>query len=52
MRIGTVTVLAAAIFATVEIIEDIKPGAHHAVAVLAVAEFVENVNRSRILNGV
>jgi hypothetical protein len=41
--------LAAAVYAGIEIYEDMRPGAHHGVALLALAELVENMNRSRIL---
>ena len=47
--IGPTLFIAAAIFAAYELYEDIKPGAHHAVAVLALAELVENINRSKVL---
>lgn len=47
--LGAGIAIAAAGFAAVEIVEDMQPGAHHAVAVLAAAEFVENINRSRVL---
>jgi hypothetical protein len=49
VSLGSVVALAAAGFAVFEIFEDLQPGAHHAVAVLAAAEFVENINRSRML---
>jgi hypothetical protein len=41
--------LAAAGYAGIEIYEDMQPGAHHGVALLALAELVENMNRSRML---
>ena len=47
--IGPTLFIAAAVFAAYELYEDIKPGAHHAVAVLALAELVENINRSKVL---
>lgn len=46
---GTLIALAAAGFAAVELVEDMQPGVHHGVAVLAAAELVENINRSRVL---
>lgn len=49
IAVRTLIALAAASFAVVEIVEDMQPGGHHAVAVLAAAEFVENINRSRVL---
>jgi hypothetical protein len=50
--VGPAIAVAAAVYAGIEICEDLQPGAHHGVAVLALAELVENVNRSRILNRV
>ena len=48
--VGPACFVAAACFAAFEIYEDMRPGAHHAVAVLALAELVENVNRSKLMN--
>lgn len=48
--VGPLLFLAAAAFAAFEIYEDMKPSAHHAVAVLALAELVENLNNSKILD--
>lgn len=48
--VGPCIAVAAAIYAAIEICEDLRPGAHHGVAILALAELVENINRSRILN--
>lgn len=50
LLVGPLLFLAAAAFAAIEIYEDLKPGAHHAVAVLALAELVENLNNSKILD--
>jgi hypothetical protein len=47
--VGPTLFVAAAVFAAYELYEDLKPGAHHAVAVLALAELVENINRSKVL---
>ena len=47
--LGPFMFIAAAAFAAFEIYEDTKPGAHHAVAVLALAEFIENIDRSKVL---
>jgi len=41
---GPLIFLSAALFAATEIYDDLKPGAHHAVALLAVAELVENMS--------
>lgn len=49
-RLGVLIAVAAALYAAFEIYEDIQPGAHHAVAILALAEFVENLNQSKILH--
>ncbi|KAG7366129.1 hypothetical protein IV203_028799 [Nitzschia inconspicua] len=47
---GPCIAVAAAMYAAIEICADLRPGAHHGVAILALAELVENVNRSKILN--
>ncbi|KAG7352030.1 hypothetical protein IV203_008078 [Nitzschia inconspicua] len=47
---GPCIAVAAAMYAAIEICEDLRPGAHHGVAILALAELVENVNRSKVLN--
>jgi hypothetical protein len=47
---GALIALAAAGYAGIEIYEDMRPGAHHAVAMLALAELVENINRSKIIH--
>ena len=47
--IGMMVGLAAAMYAAIELIDDLKPGAHHGVALLAFAEMVENVNRAKVL---
>jgi len=47
--VGPLLFIAAACFAGYELYEDMKPGAHHAVAVLALAELLENVNRSKFM---
>jgi len=44
---GPLIFLSAALFAATEIYDDLKPGAHHAVALLAVAELVENISLFR-----
>ena len=49
LPIGPLIAIAAAVYAGIEIVEDLKPGAHHGVAILALAELVENLNRSKIL---
>jgi hypothetical protein len=49
MPVRMIIALAAAGYAGIEIYEDMQPGAHHGVALLALAELVENMNRSRIL---
>ena len=48
MTMGTMIALAAAAFALTEVIEDLSPGAHHGVAILAAAECIENVQRSYV----
>jgi hypothetical protein len=48
-HLGIPIALAAAAFAAFELYEDIQPGAHHGLAILAVAELVENINRSKLL---
>mmetsp|Transcript_27681 Transcript_27681/g.60957 ORF Transcript_27681/g.60957 Transcript_27681/m.60957 type:complete len:364 (+) Transcript_27681:65-1156(+) len=47
--VGPLMFLAAATFSAFEIYEDTRPGAHHGVAVLALAELIENVDRSKVL---
>lgn len=44
---GIIIALGAVGFAGYELMEDIRPGGHHGVAVLAAAELVENLNRSK-----
>ena len=48
--IGPCIAFAAAVYAGIEICEDLRPGAHHGVAILAFAELVENANRSKLLH--
>ena len=50
LPVGPLIAIAAAVYAGIEIVEDLKPGAHHGVAILALAELVENINRSRVLH--
>lgn len=47
--VGPAIAIAAAIYAGIELWEDCQPGAHHGVAILAMAELVENINRSKIV---
>jgi hypothetical protein len=46
---GVLIALAAAAYAAMEMYEDMQPGAHHGLAILALAELIENINRSKIL---
>jgi hypothetical protein len=48
-HLGVPIALAAAAFAAFELYEDFQPGHHHGVALLALAELVENLNRSKLL---
>ena len=46
-RLVTMAVaLPAALFAGEEVLHDLRPGAHHAVAILAAAQFLENAYRA------
>jgi len=47
--LGAMIALSAAGFACFELYEDIQPGAHHGVALLALADLIENINRSNII---
>ncbi|CAB9530000.1 expressed unknown protein [Seminavis robusta] len=49
VSLGVPIALAAAVFAGFELYEDIQPGGHHGLAILALAELVENINRSKVL---
>jgi len=49
--LGAVIALAAAAYAGIELRENFfKPGAHHAVAIMALAELIENINRSNVIH--
>jgi hypothetical protein len=48
-HLGVPIALAAGAFAAFELYEDIQPGHHHGVAILALAELLENVSRSKLL---
>jgi len=50
LPVGPLIAIAAAVYAGIEIVEDLQPGSHHGVAILALAELVENINRSRVLH--
>ena len=45
--VTTVVCLPAALFAGFEMLSDLQPGAHHAVALLAAAELIENTQRTK-----
>ncbi|KAL7570823.1 hypothetical protein ACA910_018893 [Epithemia clementina (nom. ined.)] len=47
--VGMMVCIVAAVYALMEFVEDMQPGAHHGVAVLALAEMVENINRSQVV---
>jgi len=40
--------LAAAVYSGIELYEDFRPGAHHGVALLSLAELSENIHRSKV----
>lgn len=48
--LGVPIALAAAAFAAMELAEDMAPGGHHGLAVLALAELVENISRSKVIH--
>ena len=48
-RVGPLLFVAAAAVSAMEVYEDTRPGAHHGVAILACAELVENLSRSKVL---